>query len=68
MSNRLPVIVGFGGFNAAGRSSGHQAYKRMIIESLDASAKQATLSGLANLMGLDKSIGGCPLACSLILN
>ena len=26
---RLPVIVGFGGINAAGRASGHHAYARM---------------------------------------
>lgn len=51
MSN-LPVIVGFGGFNAAGRSSGHHAYRRMIIESLPAIERQETLAGLAVMMGL----------------
>ncbi len=49
---RLPVIVGFGGFNAAGRSSGHHAYRRMVIESLQPSDRQETLAGLAVMMGL----------------
>lgn len=49
---RLPVIVGFGGFNAAGRSSGHHAYRRMVIESLPAQVRQETLAGLAVMMGL----------------
>ncbi len=48
----LPLIVGFGGFSAAGRASGHQAYKRMVIESLSAEARQETLAGLAVMMGL----------------
>ncbi len=51
---RLPLVVGFGGFNAAGRGSGHQAYKRMVIESLPAEDRQQTLAGLAVLMGLVK--------------
>ncbi|MFT5085466.1 MAG: acetoacetyl-[acyl-carrier protein] synthase [Lentisphaeria bacterium] len=50
MGSKLPVIVSFGGFNAAGRSSGHIAYKRMILESLDAQQKQETLSALAKMM------------------
>ena len=49
---RLPVIVGFGGFNAAGRSSGHHAYRRMVIESLPPEERQETLAGLAVMMGL----------------
>ncbi|HTF94782.1 MAG TPA: beta-ketoacyl synthase [Cellvibrio sp.] len=49
---RLPVIVGFGGFNAAGRSSGHHAYRRMVIESLPVQERQETLAGLAVMMGL----------------
>jgi acetoacetyl-[acyl-carrier protein] synthase len=49
---RLPIIVGFGGFNAAGRSSGHHAYRRMVIESLGAPERQDTLAGLAVMMGL----------------
>lgn len=49
---RLPIIVGFGGFNAAGRSSGHHAYRRMVIESLQPRDRQETLAGLAVMMGL----------------
>lgn len=48
----LPVIVGFGGYNSAGRSSGHQGYRRMIIESLAADEREQTLVGLACLMQL----------------
>jgi acetoacetyl-[acyl-carrier protein] synthase len=48
----LPVIVGFGGFNAAGRSSGHHAYRRMVIESLQPKDRQETIAGLAVMMGL----------------
>lgn len=51
---RLPIIVGFGGFNAAGRSSGHHAYRRMVIESLSEKDRQETLAGLAVMMGLVK--------------
>ena len=55
---RLPIIVGFGGFNAAGRSSGHHAYRRMVIESLDAHERQETLAGLAVMMGLISFVEG----------
>jgi acetoacetyl-[acyl-carrier protein] synthase len=53
-SARLPVIVGFGGFNAAGRGSGHHAYRRMVLESLPVAERQETLAGLAVMMGLLK--------------
>ncbi len=49
---RLPVVVGFGGFNAAGRSSFHHAYRRTVIDSLPAQDRQDTLVGLATLMQL----------------
>src|SRR5690606_24088862 len=49
---RLPVIVGFGGFNAAGRGSGHHAYRRMVIESLAPEERRETLAGLAVMMGI----------------
>lgn len=48
----IPLIVGFGGYNAAGRSSGHNAYQRMIFESLDAPTRAATLASLNGLMGV----------------
>lgn len=51
MSHSLPVIVGFGGYNAAGRSSSHQAFRRMVFESLPAPEQQQTVVGLACLMG-----------------
>ncbi|WP_341938676.1 beta-ketoacyl synthase [Marinimicrobium sp. C2-29] len=54
----LPVIVGFGGFNAAGRSSGHHAYRRMVIESLPDEQRRETLAGLAVMMGLVSYLEG----------
>lgn len=48
----LPVIVGFGGINAAGRASSHHAYRRMVLESLPETAQQETVVGLATLMNL----------------
>ncbi len=54
----LPVIVGFGGFNAAGRSSFHQAYQRMVIDSLSESQRQETLQGLAVMMQRVKYVDG----------
>ena len=50
--SRLPVIVGFGGYNAAGRSSFHHGFRRTVIESLPAAERQQTLIGLAVLMHL----------------
>lgn len=49
---RLPVIVGFGGYNAAGRSSFHHGYRRTVLESLDEEKQIDTLVGLACLMKL----------------
>ena len=51
-SQRLPVIVGFGGINAAGRASGHHAYSRMAYTALPDEVKQRTLSSLGTLMGV----------------
>jgi acetoacetyl-[acyl-carrier protein] synthase len=48
---RLPVIVSFGGFNAAGRSSFHQGYQRVVIDSLGGAKQQDTLVSLAVMMG-----------------
>ena len=50
--NRLPVIVGFGGYNAAGRSSFHHAYRRTVLDSLTHDKQLSTLINLATLMGL----------------
>ena len=50
MATPLPVIVGFGGYNAAGRSSFHQGFRRMVLESLPESEQQKTIVSLACLM------------------
>ena len=47
---KLPVIVGFGGVNAAGRSSFHHGHNRLIFDVLDASRQARTLQSLATLM------------------
>lgn len=51
MTSFLPLIVGFGGYNAAGRSSFHRAYERMILESLGEADRAKVLGSLAHLMG-----------------
>jgi len=48
----LPLIVGMGGINASGRSSFHQGFRRIIIDKLNAEARQDTFVGLATLMNL----------------
>jgi acetoacetyl-[acyl-carrier protein] synthase len=57
MPHSLPVIVGFGGYNAAGRSSSHQAFRRMVLESLSLAEQRKTIIGLACLMGHVKKEG-----------
>jgi len=47
---KLPVIVGFGGINAAGRSSFHHSYRRMVHEALPAEVTRPMFKGLAALM------------------
>ncbi len=49
---RLPVIVGMGGVNAAGRISFDHAYRRMVIDALDEPARASTYRSLAALMGI----------------
>ena len=49
---RLPVIVSMGGVNAAGRTSGHQSFRRMVLESLTEAEQEQTLCGLSVMMGL----------------
>jgi len=48
----LPLIVGMGGINAAGRTSFHQGFRRIVIDKLNAEARQETFVGLASLMKL----------------
>ena len=49
---KLPVVVGFGGINAAGRSSGFHSYKRMVADALSETQMRSTWSDLAHRMGL----------------
>ncbi|NKB34221.1 MAG: beta-ketoacyl synthase [Pseudomonadales bacterium] len=48
---RLPIITGLGGINAAGRSSGHHAYRRLVIDALSDEQALKTYSALAALTG-----------------
>ena len=50
---RLPVIVGFGGINAAGRVSFHHAYRRLIVDALSEAERSRTYASLARLMQLE---------------
>ncbi len=51
----LPVIVGLGGVNSAGRISGHHALRRLVIDVLPEAAAAETYASLAGLMGLAAS-------------
>ncbi|MEX0738524.1 MAG: beta-ketoacyl synthase [Pseudohongiella sp.] len=48
----LPVIIGFGGINPAGRSSLHHGYRRLVLDNLPVDAAMETRASLAGLMGL----------------
>ena len=52
MSTPLPIIAGIGGINPAGRISFDYAYRRMAIEALGDSDRDATYASLAQLMGV----------------
>lgn len=54
----IPTIIGFGGVNACGRSSGHHGYRRQVIDSLAANEAAATYAALASMMGLVKAQNG----------
>jgi len=58
VKSHLPVIVGFGGYNAAGRSSFHHGFRRTVLESLPQAARQETLGGLAAMMKLVSADNG----------
>ncbi|MDX7990873.1 beta-ketoacyl synthase [Xenorhabdus littoralis] len=53
--SKLPVIVGLGGINAAGRSSGSHGYKRIVSDSLSNEIMQNTWSDLCHRMGIIKN-------------
>ncbi len=50
--SKLPVVVGFGGINPAGRSSFHHAYRRFVIDALPEDKANTCFQSLAALMGL----------------
>lgn len=50
---KLPLIVGLGGINAAGRSSGFHSYKRLVCDVLSDDVMTSTWQDLAQRMGLD---------------
>ena len=50
--SHLPVIVGMGGVNPAGRTSGHQAFRRTVLDALPDDDQASTLLGLAAMMRL----------------
>lgn len=51
---KLPLIVGLGGMNAAGRSSGFHSYKRLLCDALTADEMSSTWVDLAHRMGFTK--------------
>ncbi|MDE0179532.1 MAG: beta-ketoacyl synthase, partial [Gammaproteobacteria bacterium] len=53
MSSPVPVIVGFGGVNPAGRVSFDHAYRRTVIDVLGKDAADDTYASLAGLMNVD---------------
>ncbi len=48
----IPVIVGLGGINSAGRVSFHRAYRRLVIDAINGPDRDSTYQSLASLMGL----------------
>ncbi len=53
--SRLPVIVSFGGINPAGRSSGHHAYKRLVVDRLAKAEADSTYQALRTLMQMGQT-------------
>lgn len=51
----LPVFVGLGGINGAGRVSGHHALRRMAWDALSSDERASTRAALAQVMGLEDS-------------
>lgn len=52
----LPVIVGFGGVNPAGRLSMHHAFRRLVLDHLPNEKQNSTYQALAGLMGIQKPL------------
>ncbi|GAA0222797.1 beta-ketoacyl synthase [Marinomonas primoryensis] len=55
---RLPVIVGFGGINSAGRTSSHQAYRRIVFDLLPSLIQQDVLLDLATITNMAEHKNG----------
>ena len=53
----LPVIIGFGGINAAGRSSFHHAFGRIVYPALPEEKRAEVRLSMAQLMGLSPNLG-----------
>ena len=49
----LPIMVGFGGVNPAGRASFHHAYRRLVIDNLNQNKQSTTYASLSKLMRLE---------------
>lgn len=62
----LPVIVSMGGLNAAGRSSGHHGYRRLVLEQLSDAQQQQTLAALAAMSGQSAPSAGSREAAALL--
>ncbi len=56
--SQLPVIIGMGGINPAGRSSLHHGYRRLVLDALRPEDALMTRASLASLMGLLKKRDG----------
>lgn len=56
--SQLPVIIGMGGINPAGRSSLHHGYRRLVLDNLSPADALQTRASLASLMGLLKKRDG----------
>jgi acetoacetyl-[acyl-carrier protein] synthase len=54
----LPVIIGFGGINAAGRSSFHHAFGRIVYHALPEAERAEVRTAMARLMGLPRDLEG----------
>ncbi len=59
--NPLPVVIGFGGINAAGRSSFHHAFGRIVYQALAPAERGEVRDSLARLMGLPRELDAAEL-------
>ena len=64
----LPLIVGFGGINAAGRSSDHQAFRRLVFDTLSAEEQSRTVNQLGAISGLGPETASDPIHRQRVLD